>query len=230
MTKTFKYYSVIWAICFVIFNILTFVSPIRINVISGNFLIGYLFIILAFIGQLVCSYKAFNETNIKKMFYNTSLVLISYICFGVMLIVGSLCMIFPILPMSIGISVSVIVTGIFAILVVTTCYVIDVVSNIDDEVINKTNAMKSLTTNSEHLMEIANSDEMKVLCKKVYESFKYSDIVSDNSLKEINEQIQRQFISFENAVNNKDLELAENISNELISLINKRNKQCKLLK
>ena len=54
--------------------------------------------------------------------------------------------------------------------------------------------------------------------------------MSDNSLKDINEQIQREFTSFENAVNESDLEMAENTSKELITLINKRNLQSKLNK
>ena len=48
--------------------------------------------------------------------------------------------------------------------------------------------------------------------------------------KEINEQIQREFASFEDAVNNDDTELAKNISKQLIYLIEKRNIKCKMTK
>ena len=131
MTKTFKYYGVIWTICFLVFNIVIFVSPVSKSAISGNFWTGYIFIVLAFIGQFICSYIALNEKNKKKMFYNVSLALINYISFAVMLIIGILCMIFPVLPVSIGVIVCVFVAGIYAILVVTTCFVVDVVSTID---------------------------------------------------------------------------------------------------
>ena len=230
MTRTFKVYSVIWAICFIMLNIITFVSPLRINIISGNFWIGYFFIVIAFVGQLICSYIAFKEENIKKMFYNTSLVLISYICFIVLLITASFCLVNPIMPMSIGISICMIVSGIFAVLVIITCFVIKVVSEMDDEITTKTFTMKSLTMNAEHLINKASSEEIKQICEKVYESFRYSNTMSDNSVKDINEQIQREFISFENAINESDLEMAKNISKELITLINKRNLQSKLNK
>ena len=230
MTRTFKVYSVIWAICFIMFNIITFFSPLRINIISGNFWTGYFFIVFAFVGQLICSYIAFKEENIRKMFYNTSLVLISYICFIALLITANFCLINPIMPMSIGISICMNVSGIFAVLVIITCFVIKVVSEMDDEITAKTFAMKSLTMNAEHLINKASSEEIKQICEKVYESFRYSNTMSDNSVKDINEQIQREFISFENAVNERDLEMAENISKELITLINKRNLQSKLNK
>lgn len=230
MTKTFKVYLIIWAICFAMFNIITFVSPLRINIISGNFWTGYLFILIAFVGQLACSYIAFKEENIRKMFYNTSLVVISYICFIALLISASLCLINPIMPMPIGTVICMLVSGIFAVLVIVTCFVIKVVSEMDDEINAKTFAMKSLTANAEHLINKASSEELKQICEKVYESFRYSNTMSDNSVKDINEQIQREFISFENAVNESDLEIVENISKELITLINKRNLQCKLNK
>lgn len=230
MTKTFKTYLIIWTICFVIFNTLIFVSPARINVVSGNFWIGYVFMVLAFIGQLVCSYIAFKDQNIKKMFYNTSLLLISYICFIASIIVGTICVIFPILPISIGTTMCVLISGIFAILVIITCSAINVVSNIDNEVQTKTFVIKLLTADAEHLWSVANSNEMKKICETVYESLRYSNAMSNKALTEINEQIQSQFKSFENAVNSEDKELADNIAKELISLIDKRNKQCKLLK
>ncbi len=123
-----------------------------------------------------------------------------------------------------------IVSGIFAVLVILTCFVIKVVSEKDDEITTKTFTMKSLTMNAEHLINKASSEEIKQICEKVYESFKYSNTMSDNSVKDINEQIQREFISFENAINESDLEMAKNISKELITLINKRNLQSKLNK
>lgn len=230
MTRTFKVYSIIWTICFAMFNIITFVSPLRINIISGNFWTGYLFVIIAFFGQLVCSYIAFKEENIRKMFYNASLIVISYICFIALLITASFCLINPIMPMSIGISICMIVSGIFAVLVIITCFVIKVVSEMDDEIAAKTFAIKSLTANAEQLINKASSEEIKQICERVYESFRFSNTMSDNSAREINEQIQREFSSFENAVNESDLEMAENTSKELITLINKRNLQSKLNK
>ena len=230
MTKTFKTYLIIWTICFIIFNFITFFSSIRVDAINENFWTGYIFIIFAFAGQLLCSYIAFKEENIRKMFYNISLVLISYISFITLFIAGMLCMINHILPMSIGIAICMIISGIFAVLVIITCFVIKVVSDMDNEIKSKTFAIESLTANAEHLMLKAKSTEMNEICKNVYESFRYSNTMSDNALKDINEQIQREFTSFESAVNENDREMADNISKGLISLINKRNLQCKLIK
>ena len=54
--------------------------------------------------------------------------------------------------------------------------------------------------------------------------------MNNMSLSEINQLIQNEFKTFENAINENDIEIAQAISIELINLIDKRNKKCTLLK
>ena len=230
MSRTFKVYSAIWAICFATFNIIAFARPTFINIFTGSFWIGYLFIDIAFAGQLCCSYIAFKAENLQKTFYNVSLILVSYIALVSMLIAGSLCMVIPFFPVWLSVVICVLVASISASIILVTCFVINVVSGIDNEIKTKTFAIKTLTADAEHLLSVAQSFELKKECEKVYENLRYSDPMSNTALSEINEQIQRQFSSFESAVNSADLELTVSIANELLVLIDKRNKQCILLK
>lgn len=230
MTKAFKIYLIIWTIVFTIFNILTFASPTRINIIKGSFWVGYIFIILAFLVQLYCSYIALKEQNYKKMFYNMSLILISYIAIFCIMIVGTACMVIPIFPIWLSIIACVMVTGIFAISIVTTCFAINVVSDIDNEIQTKTYTIKKITADAEHLISIANNEEIRNICKKVYETLRYSDPMNNINLSEISQQIQNEFKTFELSVNENDVEMSKRVSNELLNLIDKRNKQCALLK
>ena len=230
MSKTFKIYSIVWAICFAMFNIITFVLPTSINAFTGSFWIGYIFIVLAFVGQLGCSYIAFKDDNLQKTFYNVSLVLVSYIALAAMLVAGGLCMITPSFPVWLGVVLCILVAGISASIILITCFVIDVVSGMDKEIKTKTFLIKSLTTDAEHLLAAAQSAKIRNECEKVYEALRYSDPMSNVALQELNEQVQRQFSSFEDAVNSDDLELTIMNGKELLVLIDKRNKQCKLLK
>lgn len=113
---------------------------------------------------------------------------------------------------------------------IITYFILKKASKIDNEIETKIFAIKELTGKAEYLMEKTDSVEIKEICEKVYESLRYSDTMSKNNLKEINEQIQREFASFEDAVNNEDTELAKNISKQLIYLIEKRNIKCKMTK
>ena len=79
-------------------------------------------------------------------------------------------------------------------------------------------------------MSAAKTPELKAEVKKVYEAIRYSDPMSNAALEEINEQIQNQLSVFADAVKAEDFDLASSYSDELIILIDNRNKKCKLLK
>ena len=229
VTKSFKVYLLIWTMCLIIFNIVIFASPARINVVNGNFWIGYIFIIIAFLIQLACTYIALKKENLKRMFYNISLILISYIYLFLLIVVGTICIVLP-APISITIILCIILTGLFTFIIIVTCFSISFVSNIDREIKSKTFTIKQLTVDAEHLINVAKTDELKIVCKKVYEALRYSDPMNNMSLSEINQLIQNEFKTFENDINENDIEIAQAISIELINLIDKRNKKCTLLK
>ena len=79
-------------------------------------------------------------------------------------------------------------------------------------------------------MAAAKTPELRTEVKKVYEAIRYSDPMSNAALEEINEQIQNQLSVFADAVKAEDFDLASSYSDELIILIDNRNKKCKLLK
>ena len=105
MKKTFNIYAICWAILLVVFNLTAFLIPneiMGIRKFSSNFWIGYVFITISFIGQLVCAYFAFKQESLKKFFYNVSLITISYSATVLSIVVGILCMILPFVPVWIG--------------------------------------------------------------------------------------------------------------------------------
>ena len=114
MKKSFKIYSLIWAICLAVFNVITFVTPNEIGGVSkfsGSFWVGYIFITIAFLGQLACAFVAFKAENLKKFFYNIPLFSISYGGLVAMLIVGSVFMAIPTLPEWVAIIVCVVIVA-----------------------------------------------------------------------------------------------------------------------
>ena len=73
MKKRFGLYSIVWALCLAVFNVIVFVTPTKIGEVSkfsGSFWVGYIFITAAFVCQLVCAFFAFKSKNLKKFFYN----------------------------------------------------------------------------------------------------------------------------------------------------------------
>lgn len=233
MKKAFGFYAIIWAILLSIFNVVCFISPREVGGYSkfgGAFWVGYIFITLSFIGQLICAYIAFKADNLQKFFYNVPLIRISRTGLVLTAILGTLCMAIPNLPNWIGIIICLAVLAFTVISVIKATAAGDIVSGIDEKIESKTLFIKALTADAEALMSAAKTPELKAEVKKVYEAIRFSDPMSNAALEEINEQIQNQFSVFADSVKAEDFDLAFSYSDELIILIDNRNKKCKLLK
>lgn len=232
MKKVFKFYSIIWAVLLALFNVISFVSIgwAGIEKYTPSFWIGYIVITIAFIGQIVCTYFALKDNDIKKTFYNASLISTSYTGLILSFIFGGLCMLLYPLPYWVGIILCTIILGFNVIAVVKAIAAIDIVGGIDKKVKEKTLFIKSLTVDAESLISRAKSENIKAECKKVYEAVRYSDPMSNNALASIEEDIAIKFPRFSEAVISEDLETVVMLADEIIVLLGDRNKKCKLLK
>lgn len=231
MKKTIKFYSIIWLIALVLFNVIVFVTPSDAgNKFNGTFWVGYIFIMIAFISQFSCAYMAFKADNLKKTFYNIPTVSISYTGLVLMLIAGSVCMAVPGVQPWVGIVLCVFILALNAIAVIKAKAAAEIVEGIDEKIQTATFFIKSLTVDAQSLLTAAKLNELRTEAKKVYEAIRYSDPMSNAALSEMDAQIERQFNSFADALKAEDAELAKEMAAELIQMVENRNHKCKLLK
>ena len=233
MNKKFKYYAIIWALLLAVFNVICFVTPSEaagMSKFGGAFWAGYIFITIAFIGQLICAYIALKTDDKTKLFYNIPVIRVSYTGLILTVVFGALCMAIPNLPNWVGIIVCLLVLAFTAIAVTKAKAASDVVEKIDNKVKAQTLFVKSLTVDAESLLAHATTPEAKEACKKVYEAVRYSDPMSSVQLVDIEEQIEGSFKAFSAAIIENDTELAAAKSKNLLVLIDNRNKKCRLLK
>ena len=232
MNKKFKYYALIWAILLAVFNVICFITPDEtagMSKFGGAFWAGYIFITIAFIGQLVCAYIALKTDDKTKIFYNIPIIRVSYTGLILTLVFGALCMAIPNLPNWVGIIVCVLVLAFTAIAVIKAKAASDVVENIDKKVKAQTLFVKSITVDAESLLARAATPEAKDACKKVFEAVRYSDPMSNDALAGVESQITLKFNELSEAVSG-GADNVKNIADELVILIGDRNKKCKLLK
>lgn len=233
MKKYFKYYAISWAIALVVFNVIAFTvtaETVGFEAVTASFWVGYAFITLAFIGNLICSLLFFKEENKNKIFLNLPIITISYSALVVSLIVGAVAMAMPSIPYWVGIIVDVLVLAFYVIAILKASAAADIVSDIDKKIKTQTFFIKSLTVDAETLMARAKNDEIRAEAKKVYEAIRYSDPMSNDALAGIEAQITIKFNEFSQAVENNSIDESKSKSAELLILINDRNKKCKLLK
>jgi hypothetical protein len=225
MNKNQKHYIGIWAVLLVLFNAIAFISPgwITHEKYTASFWIGYVFITISFVGQLICALSALKEQNLTKLFYKIPLIRVSYTGLIVSFVVGGACMLISPLPYWIGALAAVIVLAVTAISVLKANAAADIVADIDEKISHKTFFIRNLTADAEGLLSRAKTPEDKAVCKKVYEALRYSDPMSSNALTEIEKKIEAQFTVF-----SKDN--SADAAEELLLLIGERNRKCKALK
>ena len=230
MKKRFNKYIVAWAVLLALFNVIAFVSVgwAGQEKYTSSFWIGYVFITVMFIGQLICSYMAFKADSAKKLFYNISLIRTSYIGLIVSFLVGGLCMLISPLPYWVGVIVCAIVLVVNVLSIVKATAAIDEIERIESKVKTQTFFIKSLTVDADTLMASAKSEAVKAECRKVYEAIRYSDPMSNEALAAVESQITLKFAELTEAVKSDNEEMVFNISIELLTLISHRNKMCKV--
>jgi len=234
MKKNFKFYALMWAIllavwCAVVFLVRPIIPGYVINY-DARFWIAFVFIVLAFIGNLVCAYLAFKAENSKKMFLNLPLITVSWSALITMLIVGSVLMLIPNCPAWIAAVVCIIILAFNAIAVIKAAWAADAVSKVDERVAAQTSFIKNLIVDTESILSRAKSDAVKTECKKVYEAVRYSDPMSNDALSVIEAKITVKVDEFSSAVGADDAEKAKEIAGEIIILVADRNKKCKAVK
>lgn len=194
-----------------------------------TFLIG---MFIAFVGTAISVVFVLTLKVDKKeeIYLNFSLYKTSYIVTIFSLILVGVYLFISTVPDWIIYVSIILVYGISVISVLKAKTALSIVDYRDEKVKIHTSFIKSLTVDTQHLMNASKKTEFKALTKKVYEAVCYSDPMSNAVLVEVEEKIQNSFSDFENAVNDEDYELASLTANELLSLIDIRNKKCKLLK
>lgn len=227
MKKNFKYYIITWLISVAVFNIISFIAPI---IRVGLFWVGYAMITVMFIIQLACSLMFFKQNNKEKIFLNIPIITISYAALIVSVIVGLVFMAMTGVSFWLAIIIASLVTGFYLIAIISVKTATDSIENTNEKVNLQTLFVKSLNVEAQTLAQKAYNDDIRLITDRVCEAVRYSDPVSNESLADCESKITLKFKEFEKSVVEHNTELAEKISNELISLINERNQKCKLKK
>lgn len=230
MNRNFKYYIAAWAVLAVIFNVIAFATPAVAGAskFDGAFWSGYVLIMLALIGQLVCAYFAFKAKSKEQIFLRLSLVTVSYSALILSFVVGAACMLIPNLPNWVGIILCALILGFTAVSVIKANAAVELVRETDARVKEKTAFIRMMTVEADNLMARAQTDEAKAMCKKVYEALRYSDPMSCNALSGTEAEISEKFSAFAAAVKNG--ENASELADDLLALIGDRNRMCKVMK
>ncbi len=233
MKKTVKLYTAIWVVLVATFNVIAFVVPAWKDTekYTAAFFIGYGLIMATLVAQLAVVYIFANKMeNGNVAFLRLSTLNVSYTALLASVIAGAVCMIFTFIPAWVAAIVSAIMLAIFLVSVLKTEMAVAAVQSVGQKYHDRSIFMRTLTEKAEALKKETQVEELSALTKKVYEGLRYSDPMSCDGLQPLEGQLEEEFAAFAQFVRGEDVQKATETAKKLLSIIDARNVQCKLLK
>jgi len=228
MKKSKLFILSILAILLTIYNVIIFVIPVEKTV---SFWLSYTFTSISFILQLFVLYVAFKKaTTLRSKFLGFPIVYIGITYLAVQVAVGFLFVLLPIIPSWIAVIVMVLLLGVATICLITTEASKDEILRIENKVAAKRFYIDSLTVDVELIINKTADSELKKHLSKLVDIIRYSDPMSNEQLRYLEDTIAKKIIELKNQVISSDVDNAQLTTNELIQLFEERNKKCKIMK
>ena len=243
--KNLLLYIIVWTILFGLFNVVAFASPAFPDQekYTPSFWIGYGLISCVLIGHLICTYRALKSDNATelfyKLFYNTYIPLtaISFFTLSISFLTGGAFIVFAPLPHWVGAIVCAIVLAANIYLVFKASAITNEIERVDRKVETQTQFIRNTACEAEKLIGRAQTEEVAVQCRRVFEAIRYSDpmtpkrsVAIESGVASIEYEITTELRTFADAVALNDPDLAEEVANKLITLVGDRNRKIKHLK
>lgn len=225
--STIAVYAIILLVYVLAFLILPF------NKIAASW-ISFAFTVIAMLGSLLicgCAFKA-KETLVSKI-YGFPIFRVGAVYAIVQLIVGIIiCAIaaFVDVPYWVALLLSVLFLGAAAIGVIVTDNTRDLIEEIDDSLKVETENVTFFQINIAGIVDECENDEVRADLVKLNELFQFSDPVSNDSTKEIEESIKIMLAELKSVITDENVDDIKALVKKLTNALNERNRICKATK
>lgn len=212
----------ILGILFVLVSVIAFAVPSEKNT---AFWISYAFTLIAFAAQIVIWKSTLGRAeSLKSKFLGFPIVHIGMVYLVVQVIAFAVFLFIPTLPIWSAVVACTVVAGVSAVCMIASDVGRSEIEQVSAKVQKKTSFIKQLQTEVELQADAETDIAVKSALTQLAEKIRYSDPMSDEQIADI-----------ENWITEKTAELKSStdkvkIINELNSLLNERNKKCRILK
>lgn len=230
MNKKSKALVAIYAIVLIVYVVLFFIIPFP---KGGASWVEFTFTIVSIIFGLTVTYYALRKGETLKskvygfaVFRIGAIYTIAQLCVGIIVCVVG---IFAAVPVWISAVISVILLALAAIGIIASDNVRDVIEEQEYRDTISTKPMTYFRLDIQSIVDLCSDTELKKRLEKLNESFKYSDPVSSDSLKAIEDKIHGKIQDLYSVINS-DSSAAAEITGNIELLLDDRNRRCKALK
>lgn len=178
----------IYLIVFAVFNLLVFVIAKEKNSV---FWMSYAFMCFAFIVQIVSMFLALRSLETETVFMGIPLASLSMYYFFAAIFVGAVFMFFQNASFKLALVLQVLILAIYTVAAILALMSRDIVQDVNDNLKESVEAVKTLNVNIEVFIPQVSDPALKKALKKVSETVKYSDPMSNEAVADIEEQIMQ---------------------------------------
>lgn len=204
--------AVIYAIIFAVFNLLVFVIA---NEKNGVFWMSYAFMCIAFIVQIASMLLALRSLETETVFMGIPLASISLYYFFAAIFVGAVFMFFQNAPFKLALVLQILILAIYVVIAIMALMSRNVVQDVNDNLKENVEAIKTLVVDVDVFIPQVNDPALKKSLKKLSETIKYSDPMSNAAVADIEEQIMQKVnelrINIENSRNAEAIQTCKDI-------------------
>lgn len=210
--KSWVMTAVIYAIIFAVFNLLVFVI---VNKKNGVFWMSYAFMCLAFVIQIVSMLLALRSLETETVFMGIPLASLSFYYFFAAIFVGAVFMFFQNAPFKLALVLQILILAIYVVVAIMALMSRNVVQDVNDNLKESIEAIKTLTVDVDVFIPQVSDPALKKALKKVSETIKYSDPMSNAAVADIEEQIMQTVnelrVNIENNRNTEAIQTCKDI-------------------
>ena len=208
-----------------VFHVIVLFLPHHRNLL---FWLAYGFDTMAIIGQLPIMSFAFKDgQDAKSRFYGFPIARVGFIYLVVQFIAGTVVMLLcEWFPLWLAMILFVCILAFAVVGVIGTDTMRDKVEKMDSETISNTQMMRELFLKVKQLSERYPHSQLS----KLAEEIRYSDPVSSEALKEVEERLNRCIRTLTEALADGDADLVNRLINNAFMILAERNQLCKQMK
>lgn len=220
-------FGLIYVILLGVFNLLVF-TVFKNH--SSVFWISYTFMTLAFAVQIISMFLSFKTADVETAFFGIPLASFSVYYLCAELVIGAIFMIFRQAGFTLALVIQAVVLAIFLVVAIVSLMARDTVREIGNNIKEKVADLRSVLIDVEMMRDGCSDPELKEKLRKLSETVKYSDPISNAAVADVEQRINRQVSELRAYLDNNQLADAAQACKELELLYAERNKKLAMSK
>lgn len=220
--------ALIYLVIFAAYNLGVFLAFKNLNAV---FWISYCFMVLAYLIHIGCIFSIAKNPGVKALFFGIPLGSFSVYFVLAELFTSFVFMIFRAkASVKAAIAVQAILLCVFAVIAIVSIMTRDAVHNVDKKIKENVNFIKGINVDVEMLIQRSTNPEVTGALKKLSETIKYSDPMTNSAVAVQEQMIMQYMVELRTVFDSGDADAIKNLCSKIELLFVERNKKLMISK